>query len=210
VKHFESKDWADFVRGLAGPEAMKEMEEHAGKCEACASEVAAWATISLAMRRERNYEPPSSVVRIVKAAMAGAKPEAAPSRVRIFAQLVFDSLMQPQMAGVRGTMSGPRQLLYRAGPIVIDMRLEERAGGDRHSLVGQVLSSENSEEGMNEMPVHLLCGRSEIAKTRTNLFGEFQLEYEKAKDLQVFLELTQDKDVFIPLDESIWRTPLGA
>jgi hypothetical protein len=93
--------------------------------------------------------------------------------------------------------------------VVIDMRLEDREGGDRHSLVGQVLSSENSEEGLNEMPVHLMCGRSEVAKTRTNLFGEFQLEYENAKDLQVFLELSHDKDVFIPLDESIWRMPLG-
>jgi len=209
VKHFESREWADFVRGLTGPEETKAMEEHAGECSVCAAEIASWARVSLAMRRERLYEPPSSVVRVVKTAMTGAKPEAAPSRVRIFAQLVFDSFMQPQAAGVRGTMCGPRQLLYRAGPIVIDMRLEEKQGGERHSLVGQVLSSENNEEGMNEMPVHLLCGRSEIAETRTNLFGEFQLEYDTAKDLQVFLELSQEKDVFIPLDESIWRTPLG-
>jgi hypothetical protein len=209
VKHFDSRDWADFVRGLAGPEIAKEMEEHAGKCESCAAEVAAWSTVSLAMRRERTYEPPSSVVRVAKAAMATAGPEPAPSRTRIFAQLVFDSLTQASAGGVRGAMSGPRQLLYRAGPVVIDMRLEDREGGDRHSLVGQVLSSENSEEGLNEMPVHLMCGRSEVAKTRTNLFGEFQLEYENAKDLQVFLELSHDKDVFIPLDESIWRMPLG-
>jgi hypothetical protein len=139
--------------------------------------------------------------------MVGAKSETK-SRVRVFAQLVFDSLMQPQAAGARGAMAGPRQLLYRAGPIVIDMRLQERAN-DRHTLDGQVLSSENNEEGMNEMPIHLLCGRSEVARTQTNLFGEFHLEYETAKDLQVFLELNQSKDVFIPLDESIWRTPLG-
>jgi hypothetical protein len=207
VKHFNSKDWADFVRGFAAPEVAQEMEQHAAKCEACSAEKSVWDTVSQAMRRERTYEPPSSVVRVVKAAASGAKAEAK-GRVRIFAQLVFDSLTQPQLAGVRGTMSGARQLLYRAGPVVIDMRLEEREN-DRHSLVGQVLSSENSEEGMNEMPVHLLCGRSEIANTRTNLFGEFQLEYDTAKDLQVFLELSQSKDVFIPLDESIWRMPLG-
>jgi hypothetical protein len=207
VKHFNSKEWADCVRGLAAPEVVKEMEDHAGKCEACGSEKSFWSTISLAMRRERTYEPPSSVVRIVKAAAAGMKQEAK-SRVRVFAQLVFDSMMQPQAAGVRGAMAGPRQLLYRAGPVVIDMRLQERAN-DRHTLDGQVLSSENNEEGMNEMPIHLLCGRSEIANTRTNLFGEFHLEYDTAKDLQVFLELSQSKDVFIPLDESIWRMPLG-
>jgi hypothetical protein len=207
VKHFNSKEWADCVRGLAAPEVTKEMEDHAIKCEACGSEKSFWSTISLAMRRERTYEPPSSVVRIVKAAATGMKSESK-SRVRVFAQLVFDSMMQPQAAGVRGAMAGPRQLLYRAGPVVIDMRLQERAN-DRHTLDGQVLSSENNEEGMNEMPIHLLCGRSEIANTRTNLFGEFHLEYDTAKDLQVFLELSQSKDVFIPLDESIWRMPLG-
>jgi hypothetical protein len=209
LKHFNSKDWSDFVRGLAAPEIAQEMEQHAVSCESCSAEKSVWTTVSQAMSRERSYQPPAAVVRVVKAAVSGATSEAK-SRVRIFAQLVSDSFKQPGLAaaGVRGTMSGARQLLYRAGPIVIDMRLEEREN-DRHSLVGQVLSSENSEEGMNEMPVHLLCGRSEIANTRTNLFGEFHLEYDTAKDLQVFLELSQSKDVFIPLDESIWRMPSG-
>jgi hypothetical protein len=37
-------------------------------------------------------------------------------------------------------------------------------------------------------------------------FGEFYLEHDSAdKNLQVSLEVDAQKDVFIPLDESVWR-----
>ncbi|HEY0704814.1 MAG TPA: hypothetical protein VGD60_18745 [Candidatus Acidoferrales bacterium] len=185
------------------------MKNHASACRDCAEELAVWSQVTKMGGRERGYEPPSGVVRIVKTAIIGTAPVRGTSRIREFAQLVFDSFRQAQVEGARSAMPGPRQLLYRAGAIVIDMRLEERPGSDRSSLLGQVFSSENNDEGMNEVPVHLLSGRDEVAKTQTNLFGEFHLEYDKAKDLQVSLAVSDTKDVFIPLDESIWRTPLG-
>ena len=159
--------------------------------------------------REAAYEPPDGVVRVVKAAIVSERPEESGARVREIAQMIFDSLRQPQMAGVRSTHAAPRQLLYQAGPILIDMRLEARSGSDQVSLVGQVLDSRESGKGLGEVPVHLLSGRNEVALTRTNRLGEFRLECGTAKDLQVSLEVSKRKDVFIPLDESIWRVPFG-
>jgi len=113
VKHFNSQEWADFVRGVAGPQIAREMEDHAGKCQSCASELSAWAALSLAMRRERNYEPPTSVVRVVKAAMSGAKPETVSSRVRIFAHRTRGHCIKvcAVMPHIRAELIGEQRML---------------------------------------------------------------------------------------------------
>lgn len=129
--------------------------------------------------------------------------------MRDLATLVFDSFSQPQVTGVRSTTAGARQLLYRAGPLTIDMKLQMPSNTGRFSLMGQVLSSDDNSVGMNEVPVHLLSGTSELASTSTNQFGEFYLEHDNGKDLQVSLEVSREKEVFIPLDEVIWRVAFG-
>lgn len=59
------------------------------------------------------------------------------------------------------------------------------------------------------VPVHSLYRRDTLAQTVTNQFGEFHLECETGKSLEVCVGVTARKDVFIPLDESIWRVPFG-
>ena len=129
--------------------------------------------------------------------------------MREVAALVFDSLSQVPLAGVRSSAAtAERQLLYRAGALMIDLKLQMSSGTDRFSLMGQVLSSDDA-VAMNEVPVHLLSGSAQLASTSTNRFGEFRLEHDSSKDLHVSLEVSEEKEVFIPLDESIWRVAFG-
>ena len=73
-------------------------------------------------------------------------------------------------------------------------------------LTGQVFREQGSKVGMTRVPISLISGKNELVRTSTNQFGEFYLEHESAdKNLQVSLEVNSEKDVFIPLDESIWR-----
>jgi hypothetical protein len=210
MKHFTFQDWVDFARSSVSEELRRAMQGHLDTgCQKCAKELQLWKGFAEFAGREAAYEPPEGVVRIVKAALPSEQPELSGARIREVAQIVFDSFRQPQLAGVRSTHAAPRQLLYRAGPILIDMRLEPQSGSEQVSLVGQVLDSRNSGKGLGEVAVHLLSGRSELALTRTNGLGEFRLECGTARDLQVSLEVSQRKDVFIPLDESIWRVPFA-
>jgi hypothetical protein len=209
MKHFEDKDLIDFVRDTANPKSRREIQSHLdGNCADCELRLRLWKWMKEFGIQEARNRSAADTVRIAKAAF---HPVSAKSRgaMRNLAILVFDSFAQLQVTGVRSTASGARQLLYRAGPLTIDMKLQMPSTTGRFSLVGQVMSSDDNSMGMNEVPVHLLSGTSELASTSTNQFGEFYLEHDNGKDLQVALEVSREKEVFIPLDEVIWRTAFG-
>jgi hypothetical protein len=88
---------------------------------------------------------------------------------------------------------------------MIDMRLQVVGDEERFALMGQVLKSGEHKHAMRQVPIHLLSGTDELATTSTNQFGEFYIEHSAGRDLQVSLEVSEEKSVFIPLDESIWR-----
>jgi hypothetical protein len=209
MKHFEDKDLIDFVRSTANPKSRREIQSHLdGGCADCELRLRLWKWMKDFGNQEARNRPAVDTVRIAKAAF-GAVSVKSRKPMRDLATLVFDSFAQLQVTGIRSTTAGARQLLYRVGPLMIDMKLQMASDTDRFSLVGQVVSSDDSSAAMNEVPVHLLSGTSELASTSTNQFGEFFLEHDNGKDLQVSLEVSREKEVFIPLDEVIWRVAFG-
>jgi hypothetical protein len=90
---------------------------------------------------------------------------------KIVASLVFDTFDEPALAGVRRVGAPPRQLLFRAGDVDVDVKIESVETNDRISLVGQVLS--NSEKFFDNTPVKLESHGMVRYKTLTNSVGEF-------------------------------------
>ena len=102
----------------------------------------------------------------------GTKPKM-PFLARMIASLSFDNWDQPIMAGVRSIAVPPRQRLYRAGDIDIDVKVEPSMDGKRITLTGQVLSDgsdffDNIVRLEHDGMVHY--------RTRTNVLGEFSFE----------------------------------
>jgi hypothetical protein len=208
MAHYSSQQWIDYARNLASPQDAEAMANHLKSgCESCAKEKATWNKLAGFAKTEAEFEPPAHVVNAAKALMQAPKREKAGLRIREIAELVFDSLLTPQLAGVRSAAGvGSRQLLYRAGEVMIDVRFEAIEESERFALTGQVFRDQGSKVGMTRVPISLISGKNELARTSTNQFGEFYIEHESAdKNLQVSLEVNSEKDVFIPLDESIWR-----
>jgi hypothetical protein len=207
MAHYSSQNWIDFARNLVSPEDAAAMTTHLKSgCDSCAKEKETWSKLAGFAKTEAQYEPPANVVNMAMALMQTPKPEKG-LRFREIAELVFDSLLSPQLAGVRSAAGiGSRQLLYRAGEVMIDVRFEASDENERFALTGQVFRNQGSKVGMTRVPISLISGKNELARTSTNQFGEFYLEHESAdKNLQVSLEVDSQKDVFIPLDESVWR-----
>jgi hypothetical protein len=207
MAHFSSREWIDYVRNMVSPQDAEAMTNHLKSgCDSCEKEKATWNKLATFAKTEAEFEPPENVVNMAKALVQAPKREKA-FRIREIAELVFDSLMTPQLAGVRSAAGvGSRQLLYRAGEVMIDVRFESSDESERFALTGQVFREQGSKVGMTRVPISLISGKNELARTSTNQFGEFYLEHESAeKNLQVSLEVNSEKDVFIPLDESIWR-----
>jgi hypothetical protein len=209
MKHYDDQSLIDFARRTGNRLTIQETQAHLdGNCAECEQRLRHWNRMTAFGIQEGCNEPPAGAIRKARAAFQAFSAKGRQT-MREVAILVFDSFSQVPLAGVRSSAAAAeRQLLYRAGPLMIDMKLQMSRDAEHFSLMGQVLNSDEA-IAMNEVPVHLLSGAAQLASTSTNRFGEFRLDHDSGKDLHVSLELSQEKEVFIPLDEAIWRVAFG-
>ena len=200
-KHYSSEQWVDFVNGNLSAEQMRTMQEHInGNCRDCAGMVETWTHVRDAAKRESRYEAPDSAVRHVRGAFSLL---ARPSEQRRFLEiprLVFDSLWQPAFAGVRAAAVAPRQVLYKAGELSIEMRMEPEPLSERVNVAGQSYSSGKQLEDMADVLVVIKNNTSILAETKTNRFGEFQLSFTPDEGLRISFIVLKNRDLSIPLD----------
>ena len=195
MQHFSSHQWADFVRNVSGDKEKAAMQAHLETgCKRCSKALGAWARVREIVTRERSYQPPESVVRTVKAALAAI--HGRPARIRV-AQLLFDSLLAPALAGVRSGASAPRQMLFGIGDYRIDVRIEPSA--DTMTLTGQMLVSTDPARPVRDVEVKLTKGRETLAISRTNEFGEFELNSSLTGDLHLEFAIPQGMPIRIPV-----------
>lgn len=206
MKHFSPENWTDYANGVISADKRNLMELHLKQgCAKCAHELEHWLLVRKFACAEPSCCPPEDAVQLAKRAFRAYGPAYKQNPVRQFAELIFDSCRQPALQGVRSGQADTRHLVYRADDVMIDLQLGATTEPNRMSLIGQVMDSVDTEKGIQRVPVLLLYGRDTLAQTETNQFGEFHLECEAGKSLQVSVSVTARKDIFIPLDESIWR-----
>jgi hypothetical protein len=112
--------------------------------------------------------------------------ESGRAAVRVVGKLVYDSFQDPLPAGVRAHHRVGRQVLYEAGPYCVDLRLERDSTPGRMSMAGQI-AHRGQPGSMGTVPVLLMSGKSVLARTRSNQFGEFEMEYERAPRLRLYV-----------------------
>src|SRR5262245_24158900 len=184
MTHLELGDVADFVRGVARGDDRVRMEKHlASGCERCRDAVSFLRDVASLSRADERWEPPASVVRHAIAIL----PPAARFTRRLIGRLVFDSFSQPQPAGVRSVHRRSRQLMYRAGEVYVDLRIEQEQARRRVSLVGQIVSRDGS--AITPPDVFLLEAGRAVQAAPVTEFGEFQMEYEPKPRLRLRIPL---------------------
>lgn len=100
------------------------------------------------------------------------------------ARLVFSTLGEPLRAGVRGAAEAATcYLLFEEGNWLLDLHVKPQAESNRVSVAGQILERQQSEPAYDGFTVAVLREKVELASTKTNEFGEFQLEFSPADDL---------------------------
>ena len=119
------------------------------------------------------------------------------------ARMIFDSFRYPLPAGVRGLSPGARQIAYQYKQSIIDVSVDFGEGPGRISLTGQVLDGEK--KGRNDgLSVLLVDSTRTLVRTATNQFGEFQMEFDSADDLNLEVRLGERSWVSIPLGKMDW------
>ena len=200
MKHLSHPELTDFARDVKTSRLQK-ADGHLAHCTKCRKDLATWRGLCQVAGRARE-QAPDTAVRAVKGAFALHRPRKH-SRLQRFATLLFDSLLAPAPEGVRAatvSMGGSvRQMLFRSGSVVVDLRLTQTGAG-QVILVGQVLNLSRESIGSPAVRVLLERGRTTLAAAVANEFGEFVLEYVEKDDLRLRLEVLGQAPLFIPLD----------
>jgi hypothetical protein len=208
MEHFSVEKWIDFVNQAVTTNERQQMDKHLSLgCGPCQETVSLWQRVRSSAAAEGNYRPPESAVRIAKAAYASAglfTPKKGPnSKVR----LLFDSFLQPLLAGVRSSGTGTRQMLYRADPYQIDVQLELKPGGNRVLVTGQLLNLNNPKVIATGTRILMSNLQGDVAHTVTNEFGEFSGEVKNSGDVQLTFATPSGEPIVISLREALGRLP---
>ncbi len=194
MKHYGEAQWADFVRNLMSAKEKMAMQQHIdGGCQKCSDTLRIWQSIRSITDGEKAFSPPEDAVRVVKSQFAAIQP-ASSRGIR----LVFDSMLQPLTAGMRGSVAA-RQFLYETDEYYIDLRLEPRAPTDNACLIGQVLNRATADRNAPGLAVRLQEGTRLIAHTSTNEFGEFQVEFKAGDNLCILISRDEAPEIVLPL-----------
>jgi hypothetical protein len=208
MKHFTTEDWVDFVNHAASSNQRQAMQKHLESgCKRCTETVTLWQKVRNTAAEEAKYQPPAANVRIAKAAFATAGRIAQPKQAGGFIRLVFDSFLQPAVAGARSAGAGMRQMLYRADPYQVDIQIESKPDGNRMVITGQLLDISRPDIVGREIEVSFSNKCGSVVHAVTNKFGEFRGEIENSGDLELSFPRPDEKPIVISLRNALDRLP---
>lgn len=201
MKHFGISQWVDFARGFTAEAEREVMHSHlaegCGECRDLADFSVSLAGICTAMAK---HGAPDWVARKAKAIFPAHAPIQSRKADRIPVKLIYDSFLVPAPAGLRATWQVGWQALYRAGDCSLDLRIEPELASSRAAIIGQITNHLTPGHEMENIPVVVKSGRMIVAETRSNRFGEFQMEYEQQSRLQLCVYLNDGSKCFqVPL-----------
>jgi hypothetical protein len=164
----------NYMEGFGSDVENSTVDTHLASCAECSDLKQEFQILVAQLREDSSFEPPADLVQWGKNLFQPVMQPQAGGLRKIIASLVFDTFDQPMLAGVRRVGAPPRQLLFRAGDVDVDVKIESMEANDRITLVGQVLSS--ATKFFDNTPVKLESHGIVRYRTRTNVVGEFSFD----------------------------------
>jgi hypothetical protein len=174
MAHVSLEALMNCIDGSASERERSTVEAHVMNCKDCADQKQEFQFLLTHLQEDSAFEPPADVL---KESIGIFQQVFRPERKSIphfIASLVFDTFDQPMFAGMRRMGAPPRQLLFRAGDVDVDVKIESMEANDRITLVGQVLSS--TTKFFDNAPVKLESHGIVRYRTQTNVVGEFSFD----------------------------------
>jgi hypothetical protein len=211
MKHFGIIQWVDFTRGVLPDADEIRMREHlATGCTECSGIVEFCNKLAGVCRKMTPVSVPDAVVLQARSIFQAKLIQPPKRQFRIPVELIYDSFLVPAPAGLRASWQIGWQALYRAGECSLDLRVEPELHTCRAAIIGQVSNHDLPETEMSNIPVYLKSGKVVVAQTHANRFGEFQMEYEQQKRLQLYVYLDGgSKCIQVPLKKFVAEKPVG-
>src|SRR5712664_3701901 len=208
MKHFTTEEWINFVNRVTSQKQQEAMQKHLGTgCKRCMDTVSLWQRVRNTAALEASYQPPAADVRIAKAAFAALGRATQLEEKTGLVEVLFDSFLQPMLAGARSSSLGTRQMLYRADPYQIDIQIEAKPEGNRLMVTGQFLDVSSPGIVGRDVQITLSNHRGNVMHTVTNQFGEFRGELENTGDLELSFPGQGEKSIVISLRNALGNLP---
>ena len=206
MEHFSERPWADFVRGISGPEISNDIRTHlAADCSKCKTALDAWSRVRRLASAEAAYAPPENLVRLVKLGFASKPADRPLAWIPVkwtVANLVFDSFAQPLPAGVRSAALSAWQVVYEAEGLTVDLRFGHRAQSKTVHLVGQVFDKRAVRLWQSDATIEVSTELDDVVATTTvNAMGEFHIEFKPQDRLWLSVKAAERSTVRIPLTD---------
>jgi hypothetical protein len=174
MRHVTAEAITDYIDGRISLAERDAVVSHLASCKECAELKQELQVLVSHLQKDASFEPPAQLLQWgVQLFQPIIRPETS-TVPRFIASLVFDTLDQPMFAGVRRVGAPPRQLLFRAGAVDVDVKIESMETNDRISLAGQVLST--GPKFFDNTPVKLESHGAVRYRTQTNVVGEFTFD----------------------------------
>jgi hypothetical protein len=210
MKHFSTEEWVDFVNQVIASNQREAMQKHlATGCKRCMETVSLWQKVSKTAAAEASYQPSADTVRLAKASYLTTRLNTMQKEPRNLIEVLFDSFLQPAVAGARSVVIGTRQMLYRADPYQIDIQIEPKPGSNRLVITGQLLDLSHPGVIGRDIQVTLSNHRGHSVIAATNQFGEFSGEIENSGDLELSIPGDSDQPIVISLRNALGNLPGG-
>src|SRR5882724_3478415 len=210
MRHFTTEEWIDFVNQMTPHKKQEAMRNHLGSgCKGCEEKFALLEKVRSTAASEANYQPPADAVRVVKAAYASARTGSQGEEAKSLVEVLFDSFLQPAVAGARSKATGARQMLYRADSFQIDLQIEPKPGSNHVVVTGQMMDVSTPEIVSRGVQIKLSNFRDNVIHTVTNEFGEFRCEMDNSGDLELTVPGRAGKPIRISLRNALGDWPGG-
>ncbi len=202
MKHFDDGEWLDYIKGTSPVPTRTSIERHLDEgCVTCNNLRRFWQAVVEVSSQEFQKDVPEDVLAAGREAYSTWRRQyLLPARARI-ARLISDSLMQALPSGVRAAASPERRLVHRAGRWLVDLRLEPE-GDKRILLIGQALQSGKKALREKGMGVLLMKDSELLLETSANQFGEFQLQFERANNLRIYIDIPGQRPIAVNLPDA--------
>ena len=161
------------------------LQQQIETCATCALEIRKWEQILDALKGSDLQSAPAGVVGECVAIYQIPKP--APSRIEMFARLIFDSIAEPLTAGVRGS-SESRQIVLRCENIDAHVRISNNPP----VILGQLLQR-TGRSFISGARIGLIYRGMQIETTITDRLGEFRFGIAPHGHLRLQAELPGER-----------------
>ena len=174
MAHLNVEELVGYVEGIS-QEANWIIEQHLSACSECTEISHDIRNLITRLQEDGIFEPPVELLQQSISLFQPVIQLGSGSKLRkIIGILVFDTFEQPALAGMRHVGAPPRQRLFSAGAVDVDVKIESMEANDRITLVGQVLAE--GAKFFDNTPVKLESHGIVRYKTRTNVVGEFTFD----------------------------------